>query len=61
MTEIQRPGPMWTIDDSEWDAPPCTADCPCPLCVWNSEREAELLAVRRVADEPVRLVELPAA
>lgn len=26
-------------DDIDAEAPPCTADCPCPLCRWADEQE----------------------
>lgn len=60
---MARCGPLWTVDDSEWDAPACTADCPCPLCVWNSAREAELLALHPVCEDegPVLVEWVPCA
>lgn len=40
---VEEPG-WWAVDDTDWDAPPCTPECPCPRCVAADAEEAALAA-----------------
>lgn len=49
-------------DDCDWDSPPCTEHCACPLCVQSDADEAALLArVDSTAEELIDLGELEVA
>lgn len=48
----------WNEVDIDWDSPPCTPDCPCPLCQQADRDEAVMLA--RLNDADAEMIDLGA-